>query len=86
MKNIIHLEKIINLENKVKFINTCDAMIHARTEGETFGLSIGEFSIKNKPIITTNSGDCNHLQILKNKCILYSNPSYNNNKNFADIE
>ena len=73
LKNIIHLDKIINLENKVKFINTCNAMIHARTEGETFGLSIGEFSIKNKPIITTNLGDCNHLQILKNKCILYTN-------------
>ena len=27
-------------------------MIHARRDGGTFGLSIGEFSIKNKPVIT----------------------------------
>ena len=30
-------------------------MIHARSEGETFGLSIGEFSSKNKPVITSIS-------------------------------
>lgn len=34
------------------FINTCDAMIHARQRGETFGIAIGEFAICGKPIIT----------------------------------
>ena len=51
-KNIIHYGKIIDLEKKTKFINSCDAMIHARKGGETFGSAIAEFSIKNKPIIT----------------------------------
>ena len=49
-KNIIHLESSSDLDDKTKFINTCDAMIYGRSDGETFGLAIGEFSIRNKPI------------------------------------
>lgn len=37
---------------KEKFINTCNAMLHARIEGETFGLAIAEFAMKNKPVIS----------------------------------
>nr|WED67614.1 hypothetical protein PJ912_13785 [Pectobacterium colocasium] len=57
-----------------KFINTCDAYLHARTSGETFGIAIGEFSIKNKPIITWGLSDerC-HLDILGDKAIIYNN-------------
>lgn len=51
IKNIIHLNTIVDLDEKRKFINTCDAMLWARNDGETFGLSIGEFSTCNKPII-----------------------------------
>lgn len=40
-----------NMEMKRKFINTCDAMLYARNGGETFGLSCGEFSLCDKPII-----------------------------------
>ncbi len=29
-----------DLEYKRKFINTCDAMIHSRSEGESFGAAI----------------------------------------------
>lgn len=68
---IIYLEKNLDLNFKVKFINTCDAMIHAREVGETFGLSIAEFSIKNKPIITCKCGDLEHIKILGNKAIIY---------------
>ena len=39
--------------------------------GKTFGLSIAEFSIKNKPIITCPCGDIEHIKILKDKAILY---------------
>lgn len=55
-KNIIFLEGSSNQRDKIEFINTCDAMIHARKDGETFGLSIAEFSVQNKPIITFNPG------------------------------
>jgi hypothetical protein len=36
---------------KARFINSCDAMVHANSRGETFGISVGEFSTKNKPVI-----------------------------------
>lgn len=71
--NIIHLGKIIDLEQKTKFINTCDVMIHARQMGETFGAAVSEFSIRNKPVLTCRSGDKAHLDILKDKCFIYSN-------------
>ena len=51
-KNIIFLPGTTDLDYKEKFINTVDAMLHARSDGETFGLAVGEFSIKNKPVIT----------------------------------
>jgi hypothetical protein len=70
---IRYLPQSIDVEYKVAFINTCDAMIHARAEGETFGLSIAEFSIKNKPIITSSTGETEHLEILKEKAIVYNN-------------
>lgn len=43
--------KQISIYEKTTFINTCDAMLWARHDGETFGLAIGEFSSKNKPVI-----------------------------------
>ena len=73
LPNIIYLDKIIDLEEKVSFINTCDAMLWARSDGETFGLSIGEFSIKNKPIICTRSGPSSHIEKLGEKAIIYNN-------------
>ena len=68
---IIYLDVNIDLEYKSKFINTCDVMIHARSGGETFGLSIAEFSSKNKPIITCPCGDLEHIHILGDKAITY---------------
>ena len=68
---IIYLDRKLDVYYKVKFINTCDAMIHARKMGETFGLSIGEFSLKNKPVITCNCGELEHIKILGDKAIIY---------------
>jgi len=58
------------------FIHACDIMLHARQIGETFGLSVGEFSSCNKPIMTWSgtgySGyDVAHLDHLGNKAIIY---------------
>jgi len=76
-KNIIFLPTIKDefpQYNKVKFINTCDAMIHARQCGEAFGIAIGEFNIFNKPIITNISRRHNaHISILGKKGIYYPN-------------
>ena len=47
-------------------------MIHARIQGESFGLAIAEFAVNSKPIITSVSTDHNnHLKILKDKVIIY---------------
>lgn len=52
LKNVIFLPGSTDEYIKVKFINSCDAMLHARDDGETFGLSVAEFSTFNKPILT----------------------------------
>lgn len=71
--NIIYVKGCLEPVYKVTFINTCDAMIHAREMGETFGLSIAEFSSKNKPVITCPCGDLEHIRILGDRAILYHN-------------
>jgi FkbM family methyltransferase len=79
IKNIIYLDKIIDLEEKVKFINSCDAMIWGRSDGETFGSAIAEFSTQNKPIIAckyydksaTGVFDVSHVHLLGNKALWY---------------
>jgi len=73
MKNIIHLDTITDLKEKTRFINTIDAMLWARIGGESFGIAIGEFSSKNKPIIATKNGYLSHANILKDKALWYSN-------------
>lgn len=70
--NIIHLDAIIDLTEKVKFINTCDAMLWGRKNGEIFSCSMGEFSIKNKPIICTQIGDLGHVKILGDNAYWYT--------------
>jgi hypothetical protein len=60
---------------KSSFINTCDAMIHARGIGESFGLACGEFSMHNKPVLTyALSPQRNHIDVLRSKAILYKGP------------
>ncbi|SIP99298.1 hypothetical protein SAMN05880574_103160 [Chryseobacterium sp. RU37D] len=72
-KNIIFLPPTTDIERKVKFINTSDAFLHARWQGESFGIAVGEFSLKNKPIITwSGSDEKSHLDILGDKAVLYS--------------
>lgn len=54
--NVIFLPKNTDLVYKEEFINTCDAMLHARGDGETFGMSCAEFSVKNKPVVSWRPG------------------------------
>lgn len=75
-ERVIYLPRSSCEVTKVKFINTCDAMIHARMGGESFGVSCAEFSLRNKPIITfTGSPEVSHIELLGEKGIYYSNPS-----------
>lgn len=74
-KKIIFTEGTVNPIRKRRFINTCDAMIHARGRGETFGIAVGEFAICGKPIITyADSHEKAHLQELGNFALTYHSP------------
>jgi hypothetical protein len=73
INNIIFLSGTSDVEIKTGFINTCSAMIHARQRGETFGIAVGEFSLKNKPVITyALSPERSHIEILGSEALLYS--------------
>jgi hypothetical protein len=70
---VIYLSGTTDMKFKRMFMNTCDALIHAREGGETFGLVCGEFAVALKPVITySNSRERNHLNILGDKAVLYS--------------
>ena len=76
---IIHVNSTTNLQGKSNFINTCDFMIHARYQGESFGLACAEFLFHGKPIITySDSPDQHHYDMvsrtIKNlhRCHFYS--------------
>jgi len=78
--NVLFLEGTTDFHKKIGFINTCDACIHARNGGESFGLTVAEFSSKNKPVITTSYctvalNDLAHLHMLGDKAVLYNNYS-----------
>jgi hypothetical protein len=72
--NVKFLEANTDMNTKTAFINTCDAMIHGRTEGESFGLAVSEFLHQNKPVVTNiECRDKNHIELLGDKGLYYSN-------------
>jgi hypothetical protein len=76
--NIIHWDITVEPVEKQIFLNSCDAMLHARSVGETFGLACAEFSVSNKPVITYSGNlypyyDRSHIYILGSKGIYYQN-------------
>ncbi len=74
VKNIIFLPPSSDVLYKLKFINTCDALLHARERGETFGITVAEFAIKGKPVITfADSPEKNHIHELKENAYYYHN-------------
>ena len=76
-ERVIYLPWTMDEKYKAKFVNTCDAMIHARYDGEIFSLSTAEFSIRNKPVITWNPPnppghyDTGHIYVMKDDAIYY---------------
>ncbi|HVU38611.1 MAG TPA: hypothetical protein VHC95_09765 [Opitutales bacterium] len=72
LPNVRFLPGTADLARKAKFIATCDAMLHARYCGETFGLAVAEFSCLNKPIFTfEHSPDRHHLEALGARAFRY---------------
>jgi hypothetical protein len=71
--NVHYLSATVDPNEKAKFLATCDAMLHARWHGETFGLAVGEFAVLGKPVITfSESRERAHLEMLGNQALPYS--------------
>jgi len=72
LTNIHYIPATVDPVEKAKFLNTCDAMLHARWHGETFGLAVGEFAVLGKPVITfTGSRERAHLEMLGGQYLQY---------------
>ena len=76
LNQIVFLPGTADLTDKSRFINTCNAMLHARKRGETFGIAVGEFSVSNVPVLTYGGGksarfESNHIEILGDKGFVY---------------
>jgi len=72
-ERVIYVDSIVDRQKKSNFINTCDAMLHARNRGESFGLSVCEFLFHNKPVFAWEGGiDQNHNYLLKSSGSLYN--------------
>ena len=75
-ERVIFLPSSTDVDYKVKYINTCDAMLHARSVGESFGMACAEFSFKNKPVVTWfGSTERSHIDILGSSGIYYNTKS-----------
>ena len=74
LPNVIFLPPNSDIAMKQKFINTCDALLHARERGETFGITVAEFAIMGKPVLTfADSPEKAHIMELKDKAYYYRN-------------
>lgn len=73
LPNVRFLPCTVDVDEKQAFINTCDAYLHGRRDGETFGLAVAEFAVSGKPIIAcTQCTDDAHFRILQDKVYRYS--------------
>ncbi len=82
-KKCIFLESLTDMDEKNRFIQTCDAYIECGTMGHSFGLAIGEFNVSGRPIIayrpdmytqkTTFWNDA-HIKILGDTGIYFETP------------
>jgi glycosyltransferase involved in cell wall biosynthesis len=73
--NVRFINEFSSRQKKSNFINTCDAMIHGRSRGETFGLSIVEGLALDRPVFAWENGaELNHRVVLggDNSNLLYN--------------
>lgn len=69
---VFFLEGTADPYKKSAFIYSCDAMLHARGRGETFGISVGEFAVAGKPVVTYGlSEERAHIKQLGSSAITY---------------
>jgi hypothetical protein len=76
LANVIHLPMTSNETEKAQFLEACDVCLHAREDGESFGLSVAECSMAGLPVITrraTGPGGF-HVTMLGQAGLLYDGP------------
>jgi hypothetical protein len=84
-QNIYFLPKTTDVHEKEAYFNTCDAMLHARSEGEQFSVALGEASVRNLPILfRKTSGNPTQPIETHEKALLYTNKQ-DLLKNIADM-
>ena len=72
LPNVLFMAPFLGQQQKSNYINACDAFIHARWLGESFGLAIAESLFFNKPVLACEIGfDRNHVQTLQPFDLLY---------------
>jgi hypothetical protein len=72
--NVHYLPATVDPGEKARFLATCDAMLHARWHGETFGLAVAEFAVLGKPVMTYGgSRERAHLEMLGQAGEIYEN-------------
>lgn len=72
-ERVIYADTIVDLQKKSNYINSCDAFLHARQEGESFGLALCESLYFNKPTLAWCEGrDQHHVALLKDTNLLYT--------------
>ena len=70
---IIYAPPFFGGHTKTMFISACDAAIHARGLGESFGLGICETLFHNKPVLACEVGfDENHIELLSSHNLIYA--------------
>ena len=73
----VFLERSTDVLFKQAFVAACDAMLHARRQGESFGLACAEFSVQNKPIFTyAHTPDRHHHYVLGSAASLYRSAAH----------
>jgi hypothetical protein len=76
LPNIHYLPATNDATTKAAFLVSCDAMLHARWHGETFGLAVAEFAVLGKPVLTFGgSRERAHLELLGDCGRVYENQS-----------
>lgn len=75
LSNIMFVPMDTSKAGKHRFLSACDACIHARQDGETFGLAVAECSNAGLPIITwagVSLAEDFHLRVLGPLATLYA--------------
>jgi len=66
------LPAIFDAAERRRYFDSCDGMLHARRDGEAFGLAVAEMSVHNKPVLTCEVCEARqHINTLRNKALLY---------------